>query len=51
MSTAVDPSQKGAPPTRRALLTARLRYNNCFIVHSLSLTSALYVSTVSDRFA
>ena len=35
----------------RTLPPGRSRYNNCFIVHSLSLTRALYVSTVSDRFA
>ena len=35
----------------RNLPLGRSRYNNCFIVHSLSLTRALYVSTVSDRFA
>jgi hypothetical protein len=40
-----------AAERKSELSPGRSRYNNCFIVHSLSLTRALYVSTVSDRFA
>ena len=48
---ATPPPSNRSLAQERTLPPGRSRYNNCFIVHSLSLTRALYVSTVSDRFA